>query len=108
MFHTKESGTLSVFKKIYEQKRKKKSNISISRTTLYTQKIKFCMHENQFAVKKEQKIFWRHQKNASHTFSIYGNCMINIFFDKNFYLVRYTKFYAKKKRKFDRKFNDTI
>ena len=47
----------------------KKSNISISRTTLYTQKNKFCMqfsffkkclfeYKNQFAVeKKTQKIF---------------------------------------------------
>ena len=64
----KKRGVLSVFEKNYEEKGKK-SNISISRTTLYTQKIKFCMQNfffkkclfeyvNQFAVeKKTQKIF---------------------------------------------------
>ena len=62
------------------------------------------VYENQFAVaKKLQKKFWgqiqkhfRHQKNASHTFSIYGNCMISIFRQKVFvfYSVRYTEFYA--------------
>ena len=36
----KKRGVLSVFEKSYEEKRKKKSNISISKTTLYTQKIK--------------------------------------------------------------------
>ena len=39
-------------KKISEEKRKEKSNISISRTTLYTQKIKFCMQNFFF-----QKMF---------------------------------------------------
>ena len=46
-------------------------------------------------LKKKQKFFWakfskllknflcRHQKNASHTIPIYGNCMISIFFKKN-------------------------
>ena len=87
----------------------KKANISISRTTLYTQKIKFCMqiffffkylfeYENQFAVEKihkqvfgcnfkntkfQKKICRRHQKNASHTISIYGNCMTSVFFSEN-------------------------
>ena len=45
--------------------------------------------ENQFAVeKKNANIFGgncknfcrRHQKNASHTISIYGNCMTSVFF----------------------------
>ena len=51
----------------------KKSNSSISRTTLYTQKIKLCMqnfgfqkifvYENQFAVEKNaKKILGRFQK----------------------------------------------
>ena len=52
-------------------------------------------YENQFAVeKKTQKMFGgnfkntfkkfcrRHQKNASHTISIYGNCMTSVFFRK--------------------------
>ena len=66
----KKRGNLSVFEESYEKKRKK-SNISISRTTLYTQKIKFCMqnlknvfkncflgYENQFAVEnKNTKVF---------------------------------------------------
>ena len=84
---------------------KKKSTISIFRTTLYTQKLNFVCeifffkkylfeYENQFAVKKNTKKFlgaekkyWkiRHQKNASHTFSIYGSGMISIFFDKSFF-----------------------
>ena len=29
-----------------------------------------------------EKFLFRHQKNASHTISIYGNCMISIFFKK--------------------------
>ena len=54
-----------------KRKGKKKSNISISRTTLYTQKIKFCMQIVFFSKnvslntkinlrleKKTQKIFW--------------------------------------------------
>ena len=40
-------------------------------------------HENQFAVgKKHKKFFRRHQKNATHTISIYGNCMTSVFFQK--------------------------
>ena len=51
-------------------------------------------YEIRFAVEKTKKIFGpdfqnylknflcRHQKNASHTISIYGNCMISIFFKK--------------------------
>ena len=38
-------------------------------------------YENQFAVEKNTKNFCRrHQKNASHTISIYGNCMTSVFF----------------------------
>ena len=54
-------------------------------------------YENQFAVQKKNiKNFWgqfqkyleknfcrRHQKNASHTISIYGNCMTSVFFSEN-------------------------
>ena len=48
-------------------------------------------NENQFAVQKKHTKFWgqflkyfcrRHQKNASHTISIYGNCMTSVFFPK--------------------------
>ena len=43
-------------------------------------------YENQFAVEKTQISFWvNFKKNASHTFSIYGNCMISILFDKKFF-----------------------
>ena len=65
-------------------------------------KTKFCMqkiffekclfaYEIRFAVENKNKKFWakfskllkkflcRHQKNASHTISIYRNCMISIF-----------------------------
>ena len=31
---------------------------------------------------KLEKILGHHQKNASHSISIYGNCMMNIFFKK--------------------------
>ena len=53
-------------------------------------------YENQFAIEKTQKNFGgnfknnlsskifcrRHQKNASHTISIYGNCMTSVCFQK--------------------------
>ena len=49
-------------------------------------------YENQFAVEKKTKKNFggnfkntfcrRHQKNASHTVSIYGNCMTSVFFQK--------------------------
>ena len=57
-------------------------------------------YENRFAVEKKTKKFLgqifkitlcRHQKNASHTISIYGNCMISIFFKKrkpHFFITR--------------------
>ena len=57
-------------------------------------------YKNQFAIEKNtEKNFRgnfkntfkhycrRHQKNASHTFSIYGNCMISIFFFKLFFFI---------------------
>ena len=52
-------------------------------------------------LKKIQNSFCcRYQKNAIHSFSIYGNCMI-FFFDKNFsYVVGYTEFYAKTRKCF--------
>ena len=123
-FHTIQKKEESwAFLKNFIKRNGKKINISISRTTLYTQKIKFCMqnffskkclfeYENHFAVEKKQKKIWgqfqkkkfccRHQKNASHTISIYENCMISIFWQKIFlcYLVRYTKIYAKTREKF--------
>ena len=91
----------SAFLKKKLSEKKVKANFIASRTTLCTQNIKFCMqnfffekclfaYENRFAVEKKQKIFGpnfqnylkhflcRHQKNASHTISIYGNCMISI------------------------------
>ena len=92
------------------KKKGKKSNISISRTTLYTQKIKLSLQKFflksvclstkinlRLKKKNTKKIFVgnfknilknfcrRHQKNASHSFSIYGNCMISIFFEKKFF-----------------------
>ena len=57
--------------------------------TFFFQKCLF-EYENQFAVEKKHKNFEgnfknfcrRHQKNASHTISIYGNCMTSVFFRK--------------------------
>ena len=93
------------WKKNLGEKKIKAINI-VSRTTLCTQKIKFCMQKFFFRKmfvcvwnsicgwKKTKKIFGpdfqnnlknflcRHRKNASHTISIYGNCMISIFFKK--------------------------
>ena len=100
--HTKERGIFSVFEEKKLSEKKIKANFIASRTTLCTQNIKFCMqkfffekrlfaYENRFAVEKKQKKFGpsfqnyliiflcRHQKNASHTISIYGNCMMSIF-----------------------------
>ena len=60
-------------------------------------------YENHFAVEKTQKKFCRrYQKKASHSFSIYGNCMIGIFLTKkNFFIfiVGYTEFNAKTREK---------
>ena len=84
-------------KKLSEKKIK--TNFIVSRTTLCTQKkyilhakifFKKCLfaHDIRFAVEKkigpnfENYLVCRHQKNASHTISIYGNCMITIFFQK--------------------------
>ena len=67
--------------------------------------------ENQFAVEKKTKKIGgnfkkcRHQKNASHTFSINGNGMISIFIHIKVFLfhsVRYTKFYAKTEKNFSK------
>ena len=91
-----------------------KANFIVSRTTLCTQNFKFCMQKFfsknvclrtkfDLRLKKKHKIFWakftkllknflcRHQKNASHTISIYGICMISIFFKKrkpHFFITR--------------------
>ena len=111
----------------------KKSNLSISRTTLYTQKNNFCMQfffskivclitKINLRLKKTQNTFRgnfentlknfcrRRQKNASHTFSIYGNCMISIFLTKSFSFLFTTihRILCQNKRNVFRKFNDTI
>ena len=96
------------FQRFWKKKlseKKIKANFIVCRTTLCTQNIKFCMQKNFFRKKfvcvrnsicgwKKLKIFWvnfqnyskkflcRHQKNASHTISIYGNSMIGIFLKK--------------------------
>ena len=89
--HTKERGVLSVFEKSYEEKRKK-NPILVYPGLGYTHKklnfasnffFKKCLfeYENQFALEKNTKNFCsRHQKKASHTISIYGNCMTSYFF----------------------------
>ena len=55
----KKRGVSSISEKCYQEKREK-SNISLSRTTVYTQKTKFCKkslfeYKNHFAVKKKTK-----------------------------------------------------
>ena len=67
--HTKESGIFSVFEKNIKWK-EKKANFIVSRTTLCTQNIKFCMQNFFFRKmfvcvrksicgwKKKQKKFW--------------------------------------------------
>ena len=94
------------WKKNFSEK-KIKANFIVSRTTLCTQNNKFCMQKKisknvclrtkfDLRLKKKTKKFLgqifkitssknasRHQKNASHTIPIYGNCMISIFFSKN-------------------------
>ena len=96
----------SAFLKKKLSEKKVKANFIASRTTLCTQNIKFCMQIffsknvclrttiDLRLKKKNEKIFGpnfqnylknflcRHQKNASHTISIYGNCMMSIFFKK--------------------------
>ena len=83
--------------------KEKSFNFSLSRITLYTQKIKFCMQKKLFVenvclstkfdleLKKPKKKFlgnfkitkkvflYRHQRNAGHTISINGNGMISTF-----------------------------
>ena len=46
------------------------------------------------------KILRRYQKNASHTFSIYGNCMISIFFDKLFFSFLWSTIHQNKRKVF--------
>ena len=68
-----------------------------------------CRKKNVFQEKKlglrlKKKLLGKsfvccQQKNASHTGSIYGNCMISIFLTINFFFVRYTDFYAKTRKK---------
>ena len=65
-------------------------------------------YEIRFAVEKKTKKFFgpnfqnylknflcRHQKNASHTIPIYGNCMISIFFKKTRTSVFITRLFYK-------------
>ena len=94
----------SAFLKKKLSEKKIKANFIVSRTTLCTQNIKFCMqkknfekclfaYEIRFAVEKKTKIFGPNFQNylkklfvspskkcASHTIFLYGNCMISIFF----------------------------
>ena len=86
--HTKERENLSVFEKSYKEKRKK-VNISISRTCLNKAclntkiNLRLKKHKKNFGgnFKNTLKIFCRrHQKNASRTITIYGNCMTSVFF----------------------------
>ena len=73
---------------------KKKTNIIVSRTTLCTQKVKFCMKniffQNFFVCTKFDLQLKKNlkklspSKNASHTIFIDGNCMESIFFKKIF------------------------
>ena len=125
--------SLEHFWKMLSREKEKKSNIGISRTTLYAQKIKFCMQNYFFQKtfvwvrkpfcgwKKNTKkfYFWgqfqkkfccRHQKNASHTISIYGNCMTSIFLTKSFSFSFSTihQNLCQNKRKVLRKFDGTI
>ena len=70
--------------------------------------------------KKTQKIFWgqfqknfknlcrRHQKNASHTFSIYVSIMLVHIFQIFYFILYDTPNLCQNKRKVFRKFDDTI
>ena len=101
--HTYEIGIFSVFEeKIWSQK-KIKANIIVSRTTLCTQKIKFCMHKNffekclfayeiRFAVEKKNKKFlgqifkitWKSFVSPSKKCQSY-NFLIWELYDKHFF-----------------------
>ena len=106
-------GIFSIYEKKIKKQIGKKNNLSVSRTTLCTQKIKFWKKilENVYLstkidlqLKKKQKklrqiqnflenFLCRHQnKTASHTISIYGNCMISIFFKKRKPRILITRF----------------
>ena len=106
--HTKERGIFSVFEKKKLSEKKIKANIIVSRTTLCTQNIKFCMQNFFFRKmfvcvrksicswkKKNQKNFWAKFSNLlqkffvspskkcqSYNFHILEYCMISIFFKK--------------------------
>ena len=104
-------------------RKKEKNPILLYPGLRYTQK-KLNYACNQFAVEKKflgvvsrkniggsfkntLKIFCRrHQKIASHTFSIYGNSMIRIFLTKFFFFIY--RILLQNKRKNFRKFDDTI
>ena len=100
--HTKEIGIFSVFEKKNLSEKKIKADFIVSRTTLCTQNIKFCMqkknfekclfaYEIRFAVEKKTKKFlgqifkitFRHQKKCpsynSHIWELYDKQ----FFSKN-------------------------
>ena len=122
---------LSICEKSYEEKRKKNPILVYISISIHT-KIKFCMqnfffkkclfeNENQFPVKKNnwgqfrktlcrRHFCRRHQKNACHTFSIYGNCMVSIFLTKSFSFLCSTihRILCQNKRNFFRKFDDTF
>ena len=50
---------------------------------LFEHKIRFAVEKTKnFSGQFQRTILCRYQKNASHTVSIYGNCMISIFFKK--------------------------
>ena len=84
--HAIEKKELSTFsKKVSTQKIKKNSNVSVSRTTLVYPGLRTKI---DLRLKKTKKCLGQFQKlclqlkNSSHTFSIFGNCMISIFFAK--------------------------
>ena len=111
------------WKKLWREK--EKNPILVYPGLRYTHKLlrkSFC-YENHFAVKKTQKNFGsnfknslknfccRHQKNASHTFSIYMEIVwLAFFLTKNFSFLFSTihRILSQNKRKVFRKFDDTI
>ena len=107
--HTKEIRVFSVFQKCYQAKRRKIQHQCIQNYIMHTKSnilhakkifFKKCLlaYKNQLAIQKINKIFlwgggnfeitWENfvspsKKNASHTISIYGNCMISLLYNKN-------------------------
>ena len=122
-----------IWKNLWREK-EKKSNISFTRTTLYIKKKKFFQakfffrkmfvwvrksicgwnkYKKNFGgnLKKNLKNFCRrHQKKASHAFSISGNFMFSIFLTKKFFFLCSTidRILCPNKRKVFWKFDDTI